>query len=78
MIAGNGFGPPLTYLYFFTEALIPLAGGRVWVCCCKMLGFVFSSVVPALKGICLIAPAGNGSFHHILCRNAHFWNMAFV
>lgn len=54
VIAGTGFGPPLTYLYVFTEALILLTGGWVWVCCCSMLGFVFSNVVPALKGIRLI------------------------
>lgn len=48
----------------------------------KLRSVVFSNVVPALKGVSLIAPAGNGSsqriLHVCLCRNADFWSGAFV
>lgn len=44
---------------------------------------MFGNVVPALKGVSLIAPAGNGSSRRILrvclCRNADFaWSAALV
>lgn len=49
----------------------------------KLRFVVFGNVVPALKGVSLIAPAGNGSSRRILrvclCRNADFaWSAAVV